>query len=165
MGIFSKWTEKARVKEAAKQLWQAIQRGHNFEVPLVFDKNDLTVQAIVELQKQHPEAELRMYQSKGLVLGLFRNDMAQTSFARVSAGAFDLLRKAGTVDPSTKNNAEDLLASHEAWIRKQGWDPVALEKQAQEERMKREAITVSPETEKVLKEQGALVDANTTESK
>lgn len=143
MGLFNGWSDRKRVKEAAKQMWSYVRRGYNFEVPLIFDKNDLTVQAIAEMQKQHPEVELRMYQSRGLVVGLFRTPNGMKGSHGISDQAMDLFTKTGHIEngfmPMT---AEDLLGRHEAFLLKQGLDPKQQEKEAQEARIKREAIEV-----------------------
>lgn len=156
MGLFDKWTEQKRVKQAAKEFWQAIRGGRNFEVPLKFDRNDLTLQAIVKLQNDHPEVELRMYQSKGIVLGLFRSASENVTSITVGQQAWNMLKQAGTVNTG-KVTIDSLIAGHEAWIRQQGWDPAKQERAAQHEEAEKRAITVSDSTAEALKKQSAEV--------
>lgn len=142
MGLFDGWNERKRIKEAAKQMWDYVKRGYNFEVPLIFDKNDLSLQAIAEMQRKHPEVEMRMYQSKGLVVGLFRGGGMKGSHG-ISEGVMDFFSKAGNIEGGfRKMNVEDLLARHEAWLINQKLDPKEQERDAQTERMAREAITL-----------------------
>ena len=142
MGIFDGWNERKRVKEAAAQMWSYVKRGINFEIPLLFDRNDLTLQAVAEMQRKHPQVEMRMYQSKGLVVGLFRGEGMKGSHG-ISESALDLFSKTGGIEGGfQKMNVEDLLARHEAWLVSQKLDPREQEKLAQEERMSRERIEV-----------------------
>jgi len=142
MGLFDSWNETKRMKEAAKQMWDLLKRGYNFEVPLLFDKNDLTVRAIVELQRRHPQVQLRMYQSRGMVMGLFRGE-GQRGNVSVSDDVLNLLNKSGHIGQGyTTMKAEDLLGSHEAFLLSQHLDPKQQEKDSQAERAARDAISV-----------------------
>lgn len=144
MGILDTFRQRQRIKEAAKQMWDFVRRGYNFEVPLLLDKNDLTIQAVAEMQKQHREVELRMYQSKGLVVGLFRSPNGAKGTHGISGAALDLFSKSGHIEDGFRAvSAEDLLARHETFLRQQGLDAKEMEQEAQEERMKREAIEVT----------------------
>ena len=142
MGLFDGWTRRKRVNEAAQQMWNFIRRGYTFEVPLILDRNDLTLAAIVKLQKNHPEVELRMYQSKGLVLGIFRSP-SLVGPNKIAPGTLDFLARQGNIGAGHETiTAEEILADHEAFLRRQGLDPQQMEREAQEARMKEEAITV-----------------------
>jgi hypothetical protein len=142
MGLFESWKRSTKVKQAAEEMWTFLRRGHTFEVPLLLDKNDLTLAAIVKLQRMHPEVELRMYQSKGLVLGIFRSP-SLIGPNKIAPGTLDFLAKHGNIGGGHESiRAEDILADHEAFLRRQGLDPKEMERAAQEERMKDEAITV-----------------------
>lgn len=143
MGIFDGWTTRRRVKEAAGQMWDLLKRGYNFEVPLVFDKNDLTVQAVAYLQKKHPQVQLRMYQSRGLVLGLFRGEGMRGNMG-ISEATLSQLAHSGHIGEGYDTmTAEDLLAGHERFLLTQGLDPKEEEATAQKERAARERITLS----------------------
>lgn len=142
MGIFDGWKRKQKVKEAAKQLWNVIRRGHNIEVPLLLDKNDLTMEAVTELQKEHPQAQLRLYQSRGMVLGLFRSESLRGN-PGISDGTLNQFTAAGHIGGGFREmKPEDLLAGQEAFLRAQGLDPELMEKEAQAERAKRDRIEV-----------------------
>ncbi len=142
MGMFDGWKRKQQVKEAAKQLWAFLQRGYNIEVPLLLDKNDLTMEAVTELQRRHPQAQLRMYQSRGMVLGLFRNE-SQRGNRGISDAVLDQFNSAGHIGGGyTEMQPEDMLAAQEAFLRSQGFNPEQQEKEAQEERARRDRIEV-----------------------
>lgn len=144
MGILDTFREKQRIKMAAKQMWEHVRRGANFEVPLRLDKNDLTLQAVAEMQRQHPEVEMRLYQSKGIVVGLFRGPSGMKGNHGISNGVLDHFNRSGHIEDGFRSlTAEDLLARHEAFLVQQGLDAKEQEKLAQEERMKRERIELS----------------------
>ncbi len=142
MGIFDGWKERKRVKEAAKQIWELLKRGYNFEVPLILDRNDLTVQAVTEVQRRHPQVQLRMYQSRGMVLGLFRGEGMRGNVG-IAEATVNQLANSGHIDSGYETmKPEDLLASHERFLKSQRLDPKEEEATAQAERAAREAITV-----------------------
>lgn len=143
MGITSWATEafrkKKRLEQAADQLWDAIRAGNNLQVPLHLNKDDDYIQAIAVLQKKHPEVQLRMYQSKGLVLGLHQPGV---SMQNVSAEAMAGLHRGGYFGEGGNLPIEQLLSQHEAWLRARGFDPAEQERLAQEEEAKRHRIEV-----------------------
>lgn len=142
MGLFDSWSQKKRAKEAAAQMWDLLKKGYNFEVPFILDKNDLTVQAITELQRRHPKVQLRMYQSRGLVLGLFRGEGMRGNRG-IGDSILDHFSQSGHLGEGFENiKAEDLLAGHEKFLIGQHIDPKQAEREAQTERMIREAISV-----------------------
>lgn len=118
-------------------MWPFLKGGVFIEIPLLLDPDDLTHLTIVELQKKHPEVELRFFQKRGLVLGVHQSLEGRA----VSKEAFDALRKGGQL-VGNDVSAEAMLDAHKAWLVAQGEDPRQMEKEAQEARMKREAITV-----------------------
>lgn len=155
MGLFDAWNERKRVKVAAQQMWDIVKRGINFEVPLIFDKNDLTLQAIAEMQRKHPEVEMRMYQSKGLVVGLFRGGGMKGNHG-ISEGVLEHFSRAGNIEGGfNKMNVEDLLARHEGWLRSQHLDPKEQERLAQTERMQKEAIVLTTKEGKTVVVEGS----------
>lgn len=158
MGILDSWNDRKRIKAAASQMWDFVKRGYNFEVPLIFDKNDLTLQSIAEMQRKHPEVEMRMYQSKGLVVGLFRGGGMKGTHG-ISDGVLDHFARSGNIEGGfQKMNVEDLLARHESWLISQKLDPKEQEREAQEERMKREAISVTAEGAKAAAESTSVLE-------
>lgn len=143
MGLFDGWKKKQRVRAAAEQMWNLLKRGYNFEIPLLFDKNDLTVESIAELQRRHPQAQLRMYQSRGMVLGLFRGENGQRGTQSLAEGTIAQLQAAGHIGEGYKEvRAEDLLQDHEAFLVKQHLDPKEEEAHAQAERAERDALVI-----------------------
>lgn len=150
MGWFENLQKKKRIKKAAEEMWSILRSGITFEVPLSFSKDDLAMQAVVELQRQHPGVELRFYQSRGLVLGLFSR--ADGGGMNVSDMVHDQLVRAGHVRTAEGRDLtiEHFLAQHEAFLVRQGFDPKAQEAEAQEARMKEEAISVGEAKPAVL---------------
>lgn len=142
MGLFDSWQRRKRIKAAAEQMWNIIRSGVNFEVPLSFQKDDLFVQALVELQRQHPRVQMRLYQSRGLVVGNF--DRRTGGGMNVAESTFDHLVRSGHIRESEGRelSVENFLFQHELFLRQQGLDPKEQEKEAQEARMKDEAISV-----------------------
>ncbi len=142
MGLFSSYREKAarrkRLEDAADQLWFHISRGANVEVPLHLKADDDFVQAIQILQRRHPEATMRMYQSKGTVLGLHKPGEGLD----ISKEAFEALRRGGAIGTAGDQSIQQMLAGHEAWLRSQKLDPVAEEARAQAAAAKLNAISV-----------------------
>jgi hypothetical protein len=138
MGLLDKWRQKARATKAAEELWDVVRRGILLEIPLVFDQSDVTMQAIAILTQQHPQVELRYMLAKGLVLGIHTGNDGK----KFSREALEMLHKGGNLK-SGALSVEQLLTEQEAWLRSQGMDPAEQEKKAQEERMAREAISVS----------------------
>lgn len=148
MGLFDFWQKKKKAAAAAEQMWTLLRQGINFEVPLSFSKDDVAIQAIVELQRQHPGVELRFYQSRGLVLGLFNKQ--DGGGLNVSDVAHSLLLRTGQLKHAEGKDLtiENFLAQHEAFLIGQGLDPKKQEAEAQEARMKREAMVVGEQGEK-----------------
>lgn len=137
MGYFDRLMRSRRAKLAAEQMWPALRAGVFLEIPLLLDPDDLTHLTMVELQKAHPEVELRFFQKRGLVLGIHQSLEGRT----VSKEALDSLRKGGQL-VKDEASAREMLEAQMAWLRTQGEDPYQMEKEAQEARMKREAISV-----------------------
>lgn len=137
MGFFDTYKRKQRAKEAAKQLWVHIRAGAKLEVPLSLKADDITLLTIAELQKEHPGVELRMYQSRGLILGLF-----DRRGINISEQAFNLMKASGHIKESEPVNVDQLIADHEAFLVRQGLDPQEMEKEAQEADMAKHAISV-----------------------
>ena len=121
-------------------MWHVVRRGISFEVPISLDRHDLSYQAVVELQKQHPEVELRMHQSRGVIVGL----AGRRSITRETQGQLER----GQYYPGAekeRSNIDTAIAGHEAFLHQQGLDPAEMEREAQEERMRAEAIAVTSE--------------------
>lgn len=131
--------KKRRLEQAADQLWFHIAAGSNLEVPLHLKRDDDFIQAIEILQKRHPEVQLRMYQSRGIVLGLHKPGVTMD----VSPEAMAALKRGGNFGDVGQNvTVEQMLAQHEAWLRSRGLDPGAEERRAQEADAARHAISV-----------------------
>lgn len=137
MGFFKDWQKTQRAKKAAEQMWPHLKAGAFLEIELVLDPEDITHLAIIELQKKHPEVELKFYQKRGLVLGIHQSLEGRS----VSKEALEALRVGGQLTKADFNPVA-ALEQHMAWLRNQGEDPRQMEKEAQEARMKREAISV-----------------------
>lgn len=161
MGILSRASEayakKRRLEQAAEQLWVHISAGKNLEVPLHLNKDDDYIQAIKVLQKKHPEVQLRMYQSKGLVLGLHQPGV---SMKGVSPDAMASMRNGGYFGQSGDLPIETLLAQHEAWLVARGFDPAEQERLAQEGEATRHRIEIgglgtAPEAEPLIADKAA----------
>jgi hypothetical protein len=166
MGLFSAWEKRKRVKQAAEQMWAIIRQGINFEVPLSFSQDDIAVQAVVELQRQHPGVELRFYQSRGLVLGLFNK--SDGGGMNVSDTAHALMLRVGQLKRAEGKDltVENFLDQHAAFLTMQGLDPKQQEREAQEARMKREAMEVSTKAvEASTKPEAASSEASTPPEK
>lgn len=157
MGLFDFWQKKKKAAAAAEQMWALLRQGINFEVPLSFSKDDVAVQAIVELQRQHPGVELRFYQSRGLVLGLFSKQ--DGGGLNISDVAHSMMLRSGQLKHAEGKDLtiENFLAQHEAFLISQGFDPKVQEREAQEARMKREAMEVGT--------QGDVASENTVTEK
>lgn len=141
MGLYERWQRSRRIKKAAEEMWNLIRGGVNFELPLSFQSDDLSMQAVVELQRRHPGVEMRFYQTKGIVLGLFGKGQGGLNIdeaLRNYLGRAGHLRTAEGADLTVEN----FLAQHEAFLRQQGLDPQQMEKEVQEARMKDEAMSV-----------------------
>lgn len=143
MGLFESWQRKKRIQKAAEEMWYIVRSGVNFEVPLSFQKDDLFVEALVELQRRHPGVQMRLYQSRGLVVGNF--DKRSGGGMNVAEDTFRQLLRSGHIRESEGRDlsVENFLLQHELFLRKQGLDPKEQEKEAQEARMKDEAISVT----------------------
>lgn len=131
MGLFSDllWNPKKRkqLEEAANQMWGHISMGANFEIPLHLKKDDPLLQAVQVLQKKHPEVKLRMYQSKGLVLGLHKPGVSIDA----SPEAMGMLQKGQYFGTAGDIPVEKMLDEHVAWLQSRGFDPKQAEAEAQ----------------------------------
>ena len=59
-----------QVREAAHQMWGAVQRGFTFEVPLSLDKHDPAMSAVYLMQRMHPGVRVGVRQSRSLIVSL-----------------------------------------------------------------------------------------------
>lgn len=131
MGLFSDllWNsaKKKRIEDAADHLWTHIATGANFEIPLHLKKDDPLLLAVRVLQKKHPEVKLRMYQSKGLVVGLHKPGVSIDA----SPEAMAMLAKGSYFGTPGDIPVEKMLDEHVAWLTSRGFDPKEAESQAQ----------------------------------
>lgn len=127
-----------RVREAARQMWEAIDKGAVFEVPIVFDRNDPTMQAVFLLQKQHKQTRLGVRQSRTIIVS---HEKAHNLSADVKA----LLMKGGQMfDPEKfMGSIESMLAGHETFLREQRLDPEQMAREAKEKEAAIHAIDIS----------------------
>lgn len=131
--------KKRRLDLAADQIWAHIRRGANLEVPFSMKKDDEYLQALVILQKKHPEVQMRLYQSKGIVIGM---NMPGVTL-NISQEAFAALQKGHAFGVAGKVSAESMLDDHIAWMRSHGFDPEQAEKDAQEAEAKKYRIELT----------------------
>lgn len=129
---------KSRLKQAAQQMWEQVRKGFKFEIPASLSTDDDLAQTVAILQREHPEVQVSSYGARGIVIGMQSNakDMriSQEAFAGLDAGGYFAPRAA---------DLENLLASHERWMRSQGLDPEEQVKEAQEQEKKRTRIEVN----------------------
>lgn len=127
-----------QVREAAQQMWEAVQRGFVFEVPLSLDKHDPAMSAVFLMQKMHPEVRLGVRQSRSLIV-------SHESRHNISQDVKQLLLKGGQMyDPEAfVSSIESMLAGHETFLRDQNLDPAEMEREAKEAEMKEHAVSVS----------------------
>lgn len=127
-----------QVREAAKQMYEAVMRGHVFEIPLSLDKHDPAMQAAFLMQAQHPDAKLGVRQSRSLVV-------SHESRHNISPEVKVLFLKGGQMYDPMKNLSDvvDMLAGHERFLREQGLNPEEMVKEAKEAEAAEHAIEVS----------------------
>jgi hypothetical protein len=127
-----------QVREAAQQMWDAVQRGFVFEVPLSLDRHDPAMQAVFLMQSAHPEVKLGVRQSRSLIV-------SHESRHNISSDVRQLLLKGGQMYNPEEFRAgiEAMLAGHESFLREQSLDPTEMEREAKEAEMKLHAIEVS----------------------
>jgi hypothetical protein len=154
MGFLNALERRKRIKKAAEEMWHLVRSGYNFELPLSFMQDDLAVQATVELMRNHPGVEMRFYQSRGLVLGLFGKGQGGLN---VDESLRDYLKRSGHLKSAEGRDltVENFLAQHEAFLVQQKLDPREMEREAQEKRMAEEAISIARRREEASLEENA----------
>ena len=142
MGIIStldkmrlKFNASKQVREAADQMWKAVQAGKTFEVPIVFDGNDPSMQAVWLLFRIHPTMRMLVRQSRSFVI-------THPDRLNLSAETQMLMHKGGQATTPEKfaENVRSMLAGQEAFLEEQGFDPKQMEKEAQERDAKKHAM-------------------------
>lgn len=126
-----------QVREAAQQMWDAVQRGFVFEVPLSLDRHDPAMQAVFLMQSAHPEVRLGVRQSRSLIV-------SHESRHNISSDIKQLLIKGGQMynPEQVRAGIESMLAGHESFLREQALDPEQMAREAKEAEMKLHAIEV-----------------------
>lgn len=124
-----------KVREAAAQMWDAVERGYVFEVPFSLDRNDPAMQAVFLMQKLHPEVRIGVRQSRSLII-------SHPSRHAISAEVGELLLKGGQFykPEEMTGTIEKMLAGHERFLMEQGLDPATMEAEAKEAEQKKHAI-------------------------
>ncbi len=129
--------EQKRAAQAADEMWAAVSRGIKFEVPAADSLHDSTMQAVALLTRAHPEVEVAMHQSRGLIIGLMKD-----KHTKVSNAAWGVLGSHGYFPEVPEGKVEALLTGHERFMRANQLEPAEMVKQAQEAQQAKEAITV-----------------------
>lgn len=124
---------------AADQMWEAVSRGIKFEVPASNSADDTTMQALALLTQAHPEVEVAMHQSRGIIVGLLKD-----KHTKVSQVAWDTLGQHGYF-PEAHGQVEHLLSGHERFMRANQLSPEEMVKQAQEAQQKKDTVEVTTE--------------------
>lgn len=130
-----KYKVSKQVREAAAQMWAAVQAGKTFEVPIIFDGNDPTMQAVWLLFRLHPELRQVVRQSRSFIL-------THPDRLNLSADTQELMRKGGQFAAPEKfvDNVRALLGGQESFLEGQGFDPKQMEKEAQERDAQKHAM-------------------------
>lgn len=144
MGILSTYDKlKAKlgvskqVREAADQMWVAVMQGKTFEVPIVLNSADPSMQAVWLLFKLHPEMRVAVRQSRSFII-------THPDRVTLAAETQELMRKGGQFASPGEftSSIERMLGGQAAFLEKQGLDPEQMEKEAQEAQAKKHALVL-----------------------
>lgn len=145
MRFIENYKRKQQAQKAAEQMWNYIKRGVSLEVPFSKDPKDPATLAVMELQRKHPEVRLKVYQSRGVVVGMHSAGVPNAR-GPVSPEAWEGLKRGGYhgLDGQQLSNAdvEANLDAHVAWMNAQGLDPNVGEKEAKEAEMEKHSIVL-----------------------
>lgn len=127
-----------RVRKAADQFWDAIQRGYTFEVPFSLDANDEAMQAVWLLFRLHPNVPRIVRQSRGFVL----TDPANI---KASQQAHDFMWKGGQYAKPDLFLADvrKLIQGQADFLTQQGLDPTEQADEAKRAEQEKHALTVN----------------------